>query len=420
MQLNTDMRFEIVADSLEKIESETKVIDGVEVTSQGYWLVECRAARDGSQTYMDVRYPEGKRIEARHIEDIEDPDSLASWMHAPLFIHHSGWASTKNTRELKHGYVYDHLRSEEINGRHYLVFKACLDTEEIISGVRSGQLVELSPGYDRDFDGIAGVLDGVAYHGSQKNIRINHLAFLPPGMARGGHYARTLLDGGKECLYFDFNKKGEGTIMSQQENPTVTLQRVVLDSKNHVDLEPKLAEVVQDALSSKDTEIKTVSKQLSDSQDELKTANGKITALEAEKTELQGQVSKIVDSAEKQSTLDKAQSAGLLKTVTTETLDSLTNAELKKQAVAERFPERALDSEDPKAIDGMFSVIVEIPAPNTPKPPVGSGNPSAAGQQIFDAIGKGDTKTQDSNEDPTGKAAYQADLAKTTTEVLGG
>lgn len=420
MQLSTDLRFEIVLDSLEEVEAGTRVEDGVEVTSQGYWLVDIRAARTGLQSYVDVRYPEGKRVEFRHIEDVTDPASLLSWIHSPCIIGHVAWIGLKNSQSHKHGYAFQTVRTEMIDGLEYLVVRVCLDTEEIVNAVRSRQLVEVSAGYDRDFDGIPGVFDGVKYHGRQRNIRINHLAFLPPGMARAGQYARALLDGEKECLYFDFNKEGE-EIMPQENPKIVKVQRVLLDSKTHVELEPETAEVVQAALDAKNEEIQTLTQQVSDAQGELSTANGRVKALEAEKQELQTKLTAVADAAEKKSVVDQAQAAGLLKSVTPEALDSLTVAELKKQAVAERFPQRNLDSVDSKEVDGMFSVVVDIPAPEAPKPALGSGNLTPGTQKLMDAMDKPKQGTQvNDSQQTTGRAAYLANLAAPTKQALGG
>lgn len=406
---NTDMRFSIVKDSL------------IEVTSQGYWLVEVRAARTGLQSYLDMRFPEGKRIELRHIEDITDELSLASWAHAPASIRHSAWFDLKTPRGKKHGYAFDVARIEQIDGEDWIVVKVCLDTEEIVEGVRTGALVEVSPGYDRDFDGIGGVMDGVNYHGRQRNIRINHLAFLPPGMARGGRYARVLLDSGEESFEFNtINNKGGRETMPDQ----TTLQRVVLDSKTSlsVNLNPDNAIQVQRVLDQKDYEIKTLDSFLTAEKEKTANLNGQVETLQSEKEELETQLKDAQDSRPDFKSLLAVYAKAkpfLPEDFDIQTMDSLTEHDLKLQAVKGRFPKKTLDSYEPGKISGMFEAMADTPAD---KAPLGEGDPTPGAQKVFDAMDNtpAHIEDEDDTQDQTGRAGFLNSLASTTKKVLGG
>lgn len=67
---------------------------------------------------------------------------------------------------------------------------------DAVQKAESGELVELSCGYECDFDPTPGVYQGQAYDGIQRNISYNHLALLPQGRARGGSDVKLHLDEG--------------------------------------------------------------------------------------------------------------------------------------------------------------------------------------------------------------------------------
>ena len=138
-----------------------------------------RAARTGVQQY------EGG-AEYRDSADVFAPESLASWVGAPLTVGHKTWVMPRNANEYAVGYV-ESVSREDAGDVSYVLAVLVLTSDEVITDLRRGALAEFSAGYSVDLLGEPGVTpSGERFNSVQKSIRVNHLAIGPAGWARCG------------------------------------------------------------------------------------------------------------------------------------------------------------------------------------------------------------------------------------------
>lgn len=142
----------------------------------------------GTATRVGVLdYPEFGTRELRPVDEVMAPESLASLFGVPVTIQHpSTLVDSTNARSFTHGWVLD----VKPNGPLVEV-RMRVATDDALAAIDSG-IVELSCGYEADYDPTPGEFEGESYTGVQRNIRYNHLALVDT--ARAGHVARLRLD----------------------------------------------------------------------------------------------------------------------------------------------------------------------------------------------------------------------------------
>lgn len=156
----------------------------------GFLLVDARPTRTGIFKY---RRPDGTvRAEYRPPEEVARADSLTTLRGASVTDLHpvAGRVSPDNVRDLEVGTV-----TEARMDGSFVVAELIVKRADAIEAVRKKQRVELSCGYQCEFDATPGVLaTGERYDGVQRQIRYNHVALLPAGTARGGPECALRLD----------------------------------------------------------------------------------------------------------------------------------------------------------------------------------------------------------------------------------
>lgn len=165
--------------------------DGTKVqrTPQGGLKVPAYLTREGVFNYTN---PDGSvRREYRPADEVFKADSFATLEDAPVTKGHPGMVTAANHGALAKGHVRD-IKQE---GR-FIAATALVQDADLVQGVESGALKELSCGYVCKFDATPGISpDGTPYDGVQRNIRYNHVALLPPGAGRAGSQVSLRLDG---------------------------------------------------------------------------------------------------------------------------------------------------------------------------------------------------------------------------------
>jgi len=168
----------------------------VRETNDGYLVAAPRVARTGIQLYRgsEVGVTDKSVVRIfRPENEVFDEKSLSSFAHKPITNDHPPEAvNSGNWSKYAKGQIGDEVARD---GEFVRVPMVLMDGNTI-RDVRGGK-VEMSVGYTCDLDMTPGVtVDGQAYDGSQKNIRVNHVAFVDA--ARAGHMAR-FGDGSGEC-----------------------------------------------------------------------------------------------------------------------------------------------------------------------------------------------------------------------------
>ena len=143
-------------------------------TPEGYLLCkDAIIARTGKQTYLKSEIIEGsdsnEYIDVDRSEaEVFSPTTMASFENKPLTIEHpSVSVNPENYKELSVGNVYN-IHKGDFEGQPVMLADILVTDAEAISLIESGEMVELSCGYDCD------ITDGP--NPEQVNIRGNHIA----------------------------------------------------------------------------------------------------------------------------------------------------------------------------------------------------------------------------------------------------
>lgn len=150
-------------------------------TPEGYLLCkDAIIARTGKQTYLKSEIIEGsdsnEYIDVDRSEaEVFSPTTMASFENKPLTIEHpSVSVNPENYKELSVGNVYN-IHKGDFEGQPVMLADILVTDAEAISLIESGEMVELSCGYDCD------ITDGP--NPEQVNIRGNHIALCEQGRA---------------------------------------------------------------------------------------------------------------------------------------------------------------------------------------------------------------------------------------------
>jgi hypothetical protein len=139
--------------------------------------------------------------ENRPPSEVFSDASLASLAGMPVTIRHprEGMVSPQSWSRLGKGQTGDTVAKAD-DGRH-TTGTIWLQDAEAIKRVQSGELVELSVGYEAHLDETPGVNEfGEKYDAQQRDIRGNHIALLGPGEARGGSTVALRLDSSGDAV----------------------------------------------------------------------------------------------------------------------------------------------------------------------------------------------------------------------------
>ena len=136
----------------------------------------------------------------------------------------------------------------------------------------TNRLEEISSAYDAQIEWIPGIdKDGNPYHGFFKQIRYNHIALLPRGMGRAGSSVR---------------------IINRHKGVEMEFTRMKLRSGQYARVANEDVPAVEDDQKQSDTQAKNAidPAKLQEAMDQLADVNAQMAALQASKSELEGQL----------------------------------------------------------------------------------------------------------------------------------
>lgn len=170
-------------------------LERFERTPTGGLRIPATPARVGIQIYRDADGTE--RREYRPPEEVFSDASLATFRHAVVTDLHpsqrggSSWVTPETWRSVAVGHVGEQIGHTDT----HVTCDVLLQDAAEIALVERGERRELSCGYVCDYDPTPGVTpEGEHYDGIQRNVRLNHVALLPPGAGRAGPSAALRLD----------------------------------------------------------------------------------------------------------------------------------------------------------------------------------------------------------------------------------
>lgn len=131
------------------------------------------------------------RKELRPADEVLSPRAIASLETAVVTVGHPGMVTPDAWRSMAVGEV----RQAKSDGTKAdgLILVRDADT---LKRIDAGDLVEVSCGYDADYDPTPGTYNGQAYDGIQRNVVYNHVGLGPAGWGRLGSTVKLHLDAG--------------------------------------------------------------------------------------------------------------------------------------------------------------------------------------------------------------------------------
>ncbi len=296
------------------------------------------------------------RHELRLPEEVFHPDSLASFSMAPLTRHHPPERlDASNTHKYQVGVTGENPRPDE-----HLVLSSVLVTDgETVKAVESGELLELSCGYDCELEHTPGTWNGLKYDAIQRQIRGNHVALVPKG--RAGPEARIRLDA-EDAVMQDF-----------VETPPTTKKEDAAPGREEPDMRKMLINGVWVEVSEQAEQALTVErKQREDAmdklRDELKSAVAKADKETARADGLKEQAEKAekarADAADPkrlqaliQARVALQEEAALV--LEGMKLDALSDEQLKAKVLEKLCPDLKLDGKSADYIQGRYEQALE-------------------------------------------------------------
>jgi len=286
--------------------------------------------------------------ELRHPDDVFDSDSMKSLKMKPLTNEHPPVMLTpENVNEYQVGNVGDNpFNGDNIHLSNDMIIQDKQAIEDVLSGKR-----ELSAGYSADVVDESGTWLGVKYTKRQKNIRYNHVALVDKG--RAGEAARVRLDSGDGAMV---NIVNDMAILVANNNGgkqmAENMKKVKLDG---VDYEAEAPVISALTNSQKTLDSVNVS---------LKEANGKLSAIEAERDSLKETVAKLKADSLDESAIsarvdEKLRIFSYAKEANVEIADGASDMDIKKQVILSQFSTAKLDGRDEVYINSRFDCAVE-------------------------------------------------------------
>lgn len=339
-----------------------------ETTDEGYLRVWCKAARTGTQLY---RRSDGSQVrEYRPPEEVGNAESLstfgmkpATWGHPPVLL------DSKNTKEHQIGFSGSQVRFND----GFVEVALTVTDQDAIDKIKRGDARQVSAGYKVDFDPTPGTTpEGEEYSGTQRNIRVNHIAVVPIG--RAGPEVKLLMDrmDAADAVAYD----PEPGTPAQQSTPTASplMATVKLDGLE-IELPVEAAGAVQSyvrdmgkqvadldaAKNELSTKLDEVAKELETLAYEKEAAEGRADALTERVAELEADESPRIDTAELDE-LVKQRIAVFTKLAPAFEddfkFDGLTEAELYTAAFSELTGEAPREDAAPEYVQGVVDGIL--------------------------------------------------------------
>ncbi len=326
--------------------------------SDGALLADVRIARTGIQLYLgsevDPDNEHGLRDRAvvrvyRPGSEVFSEDTMKSAAHRPVTNDHppGHMVTSENWKKHSVGNTADEVSAQGIFLRVPLIVSDASAIADIEGGKR-----EVSSGYTSELDFTAGrTPTGESYDAVQKNIRINHIAIVHRG--RAGSQVR-IGDAAWGATPLDDGEQGDYT-MADKPLKTVTVDGLSIEvtdqgaqvieklQRQLVDATASSTKVLQDhaaALAAKDTELAKKDGEIA----KLKTQivdGAALDKLVSERTTVISDAARIVPKDKK------------LKT------DGLSNAEIRRGAVALVIGDEALKDKSEVYVDARFDVLLE-------------------------------------------------------------
>ena len=255
--------------------SDRTTITGTRRTADGYLVADVRVARGGNiQDYYGHEIGEGEPNQLFKIWRPEDEifkrDSLTTFAHKPVTMGHPAEGVSPDTWRND---AIGHIGSEVVRDGEFVRVPLVVMDGEAIKDIEGG-IRQFSMGYDCDLVMQSGSTpDGRTYDGYQRNIRINHCAFVEAGRA------------GPQCRIGDSAKRTN----TNDEGKTMT-KSVTIDGKTFEVADEVAAALMKGTIT--DT-IAAAGKAVTDATAALTTASARADVAEKRASDAEAKVAEL-------------------------------------------------------------------------------------------------------------------------------
>lgn len=312
---------------------------GARITNDGYLVAEARVARTGIQLYsagelgLDGEPDRVVRV-YRPPEEVFAKDAMASYAHRPVTVDHpTEMVDAANWKRYARGQTGDEVMRD---GEFVRVPMMLMDTQAI-QDWKDGRR-ELSMGYTMELAvGDGTTPGGEQYDAVQTKLRMNHLALV--SRARGGSELRL------------------GDVKPEESNmPDPKLTTVTVDG-----LSVETTDAGAQAISKLQKDLADARKAFEDATDSHKEAlAAKDKALATKDAELDALKGKVLSDADlDQRVKDRADLIATAKQIADKDYTGLSDADIRKVAVAAKLGDAALKDKSPEYIAARFDILAE-------------------------------------------------------------
>ena len=251
--------------------------DKVRTTNDGYLVATPRVARTGVQLYygseLGMTGADANKIFKinRPEEEVFKTDSLATYGFKPVTDDHPPKEVTAETWK---DYARGQVGGEVLRDNEFIRVPMAVMDARTIKKIDGGK-VEISVGYDCEIEMTPGTLkDGTAFDGSQKNIRVNHVAIVDA--ARGGAKLRF---GDTSASLPEANKLFTGDQIPGSTKREELSMRVIMIDGISVNVEnDQAAQIIDRHIASLTSTVTDAKKQVADLTASLSTTQQKLDA----------------------------------------------------------------------------------------------------------------------------------------------
>lgn len=318
-------------------------------TDAGFLRVDAYLTRVGVFEYAR---PDGTiRRELRLPEEVFRADSLDSLQAAPLTLEHPDKAVTpENVADLMVGSVGTDVRQDG----EYIRSTVMVHDAKAIRKVDSGEMRELSCGYDATLDETPGEWNGQRYDAIQRSITYNHLAIVPKG--RAGPDVRLHLDAADAVMVAPQSAPNGGRA---GDNP---MKRKIQIGKRRFDVDEEIADSIEEEIKAKEDELEQLKAERDKAKEDAEKAEAAKDEAEkkAEDAEQEKQDAlkpeKIRDLVQARVAL-QTQAASILGAETK--LDAMSDLEVKHAVIAKLHPEAKLDGKSEVYVQARYDAAIE-------------------------------------------------------------
>lgn len=340
---------------------DTVTVAGTRRRDDGYLVADARVARTGIQVYAghEVGKPDMPMVKVFRPEaEVFSKDTLSSFAHRPITVDHPDeMVTADNWKEYAVGQTADEIARDG----QFIRIPLMVADAKAIKAVEDGKR-ELSAGYLCDLKWEAGhTLAGESYDAIQTNIRANHVAIVRSGRA-----------GSEVRIGDDAHKWGASPVTPPAERKehsmSDALRKVIVDGLQveTTDAGAQAIDKITKDLAASAAKIATLT---ADNASALAAKDAEIAKKDAEIDTLKG---KVLDGA----ALDKAVAAradliGKAKAIAKDLkTDGLSDAAIKKAAVAAVIGDEAIKDKAEAYIDARFDILVEDATKDSASDPV--------------------------------------------------